>query len=132
MTRWKYRAVAVLVAMSVAGCADKGPKSVQVSGTVKLDGKPIPVGKIAFYSAEGRPPETAEIEDGAFSLTLTTGAKRVDIRAFRKKKGPISTDPIRPEDPMENYMPKKYNSNSTMTVTIPPPDDKLTYDLTSK
>jgi hypothetical protein len=54
----------VLAALTAAGCGRTG----KVSGTVTFQGKPLPGGKIIFYSEEGRPSGTGFIEDGRYEV----------------------------------------------------------------
>jgi hypothetical protein len=79
----------------VSGCSGgggpKGPPVAKVSGTVKLDGKPMQGGEIRFY-AEGQPAKTMEIKDGAFSGEAHTGKNRVDV-LWEKDGPPHPMDP---------------------------------------
>jgi hypothetical protein len=52
----------ILLPFALVGCGGKG----NVSGTVTLDGKPLPAGKISFLPNKG-PAVTAEIKDGKYS-----------------------------------------------------------------
>jgi hypothetical protein len=69
--------VVVLAAGALLGCGEAGPKSYRVSGTVKLDGQPIPFGEVIF-TPDGKehnsgPQGIAEIHDGQFDTRLVGG-----------------------------------------------------------
>ncbi len=65
-----------------AGC-NSGPKmapTYPVTGTVTLDGKPMPEGSIVFDPEDGKgTPAAGGIKDGVFELKSTEGAKVVRI-----------------------------------------------------
>jgi hypothetical protein len=56
---------AALFLLAAAGCAKTG----KVSGTVTFQGKPLPGGQITFYSTEGRPSGSGQIEDGHYEVS---------------------------------------------------------------
>jgi hypothetical protein len=67
------------------GCGDGKLEQLpvaNVSGTVKLDDKPIENGNIIF-STDGRPPQIIPIRSGAFSGTAMVGQNKVQISAKR-------------------------------------------------
>ena len=74
-TRFPCRAiwtpfVVLGLAAILAGCGDKGPARLRVSGKVNFDGKPVPAGQIVFEpdAAAGNngPAGFAEITDGQY------------------------------------------------------------------
>lgn len=69
MRHWVGAAV-VLVAATVVGCADTGPKRHRLSGEVKYDGQPIPYGDIVFTPDAAKkndgPQGFAKIRDGRY------------------------------------------------------------------
>src|SRR5438874_241891 len=83
------------------GCADSGPPTAEVSGTVRLDGRPIEEGSIQFIPVEGTrgPSAGAPIEDGKYHIPrkkgVTVGTNRVELRAF-KNAGTKIQDPTAP------------------------------------
>lgn len=69
-----------------------------VSGTVRLDGQPLPEGWIRFVPDEGTsgPDGGAAIRDGKYSIpkALAAGRYRVEIRSMRVVPGKKSRDPL--------------------------------------
>lgn len=127
---------AALFASSFAlcsGCAEEGPETVAVRGTVKLDGKPLPVGTIVFIPQEGtRGPRAAgEIRDGKYEIAETegpgVGSLRVDI--WGREASDI-TDIKAPKPAVTVAVPQEFNSQSTLTVeTRSGADNTFDFDL---
>jgi hypothetical protein len=66
--------------LALLGCSQgpQLPKPVEVSGTVNLDGKPMPAGEVCFY-VEGQPPVPMPVTDGAFSGKAFVGPNTVGV-----------------------------------------------------
>jgi hypothetical protein len=66
----------------VAGCTTsqgpKAPNTAKVSGTVKLDGKPMEGGEVHFEVA-GFPAKSLEIKDGAFAGEVYSGKNMIGV-----------------------------------------------------
>ncbi len=78
----------------VSGCSGTtitAPPVAKVSGTVNLDGKPMPEGTIRF-EVMGFPPKTSTIKDGAFTGEAYSGKNRVDV-VLEHDGPPSTTDP---------------------------------------
>jgi hypothetical protein len=119
----------VLVFVLVVGCGETKTKTASVKGTVTLDGQPLKEGEI-FFSLEGKPPHILEIKDGVFSGAAAIGKNRVEIRAY-KPGAPLSTDPTG-TPPKVNYIPAKYNDQSTLDADVPAGGaSELKYAVTS-
>jgi hypothetical protein len=74
--RW-FGVAALLAAVAALGCADSGPKSYRVSGSVKLDGVPIPFGEVLFTpdadQKNSGPQGIAAIHDGQYDTRAAGG-----------------------------------------------------------
>jgi len=104
-------AFAVLV-----GCG--GDSHGDVSGNVKIDGKPLPAGDIIFESTDGSAPVAhGKIKDGQYSLKSAPGAKKVKITATRPGK---NVDPAMGAAPQEAMIGPEYNSNTKLTADVKP------------
>jgi hypothetical protein len=122
-------AVALLVALCAAtGCGKSGPKMIEVTGTVKYDGKEIPDGDIRFIPEDKSiGPEEGKIKDGKYAVKVREGKNRVEISASRAvpgKKGPMGT-----EDLIESYIPEKYNSKTTLSAEVGAGKTEHNFDL---
>ena len=111
---------AVALGLGLAGCNDDPaePKLTTVSGTVTLDGAPMKEGEITFAEPAKGAVDTIKVVDGKFEGQVQPGQKRVEIRAYRP--GTPNTAMYGPDAKAspENYIPAKYNTDSTMTATI--------------
>ncbi len=113
------------------GCGPSGPKTYQVSGSVTLDGEPIPEGYISFAPLmRGETPVAGKVEAGKYSVYATAGEKKVSIQASRF---------IGPENPImglrakEQYIPERYNLATVLTETVDPDgENQFNFDLKSK
>jgi hypothetical protein len=117
--------VALLALITVfGGCQSDDVQRTTVSGSVTLDGKPIPRGLIRFIATSG-PVWSARIKDGQYTTEGTKGVPvgdlQVRIEAHRTPswyKGGAATEGE--ETPLEQYLPKKYNLQSELRMTIEP------------
>jgi len=106
-------AMVLLAFIGTTGC-EQGKLS--VTGTVKYDGKEVDEGDMIFEpDNKSLAPEGAKIKGGKYSANLPKGKYKVRITANRTipgKKGPMG------EDAVEQYIPKKYNEETTLTADV--------------
>jgi hypothetical protein len=124
-----FRVAALAVALSAASCSSESAL-VTITGNVTLDGTPLPEGDILFTPADTQfGSEGAKIENGAYRAALHPGQSKVQIRATRPvpgKKGPMG------EQLIEDYIPSKYNDQSTLTIDVSKSQNKHDFQLHSK
>ena len=116
------RILSMAALIAFLGCGPAAPKVAKVSGTVKFDGAPLAKGEIMFSPATGAVPVLAPITDGKYQVEAHAGKNRVEIRAMRLAKnapkntgGPGSESAGRDE----NYIPGRYNDNSSLSAEVP-------------
>jgi hypothetical protein len=120
--------LSMLCAISL-GCSEPTDR-VQISGTVTWEGKPLPKGDIAFYLPQQVAAGAGRIVDGKFSFPSRPGNVQVVILASRPAE---KVDPVEKTPRPEQYLPARYNTNSTLTTEIMLPGPvNLQFDLTSK
>lgn len=121
----------------VMGCGGRSSdiEKVAISGTVTFDGEPVPNGEVRFYPINGTkgPVSGGPIRDGKYKAQagggVPVGEHLVDIRGFR----PMSKGPADPEGgAVEQYLPTRYNSDSTLTVTITSDAKVQDFNLTQR
>jgi len=132
--RLEFRRQSVLFLISVVcvGCGEGDPlaaKRGSVSGTVTFDGQPVEEGRITFtpVGTEGQL-AGAEIKDGEYSIPLAqgpvAGQHKVSIVASRKtgeqREAPMPAPPGTKIEVKEEYIPPKYNRQTTLTADIEP------------
>jgi hypothetical protein len=124
-----------LVALSMlgfAGCGEQetdGRNLLALSGTVSLDGEPLPDGMIQWIPTSSREGtfSGAVIKDGKFSIDrkegLAPGGYRVEINRNVGGADPSKTADgppglLEPSDAPKNLIPAKYNTNSILKAEL--------------
>jgi hypothetical protein len=134
----------VLAAVCFAGCGDRGPERIVVSGTVRFAGKPVGEGMIRFMpvAASAVPMAGAYIQDGKYRIDgrggVPVGTHKVEIEGIRinmaalKPGQPVPKSAWERGAPRVQYVPDNFNLNSTLKVTIEPGSPEVTknFDLT--
>jgi hypothetical protein len=121
-----------LVAFTPGCSVDENHAS--VTGTVTLDGQPLKSGTIRFDSTDGRAAAAdASITDGRFTAKMPPGDKRVSITAPKVvgKRKMYDTPDSPTVDTIEELLPARYNSQSTLTLTVAPGGQQPTFELKS-
>jgi hypothetical protein len=123
---WAGRGLLVfllIALMVVCGCGRTGQPSrpmASVSGTVSLDGQPLPDGFVTFVSPQQGFFEAFPIKEGRYTGKAGLGTRRVEIIAVREEQPSQTTsrdnEPPRPQ--RENYLPAKYSTKSTLTAEV--------------
>jgi hypothetical protein len=98
-----------------------------ISGTVSFQDKPVPDGMIAFVPVKATkgPTSSAIIKGGRYKVDaiggVPLGTHRVEIQAFRPlsaNRRPNRLPHLEDREPREQYLPDKFNRQSTLEVTI--------------
>ncbi|WP_439631935.1 hypothetical protein [Gemmata sp.] len=111
----RVAAVALGALVALSGCGpDPATVPQDVEGTVTLDKKNAPDGKVYFVSASGEPPVVTEVRDGAFTLKAKPGKYRVEVRMFRDRPD----WPGEPHDKQINVVPARFSSESKLTTEV--------------
>lgn len=106
-----------IIIVLLSGCGTKGPAKYHVSGTVKMDGQPIPRGYIVFSPADGKiAPDGGNIIDGKFEFLAQAGSKRIEIDASRPSDRPA--DRLMKTPPIVSYIPSRYNTQTELTAEV--------------
>jgi hypothetical protein len=131
----------VLATTAFFGCrANQGPERVVVAGTVTYRGEPIKRGVIRFVPSRGTiaPVSVGPILDGKYACTyhggVPVGTHKIEVTALRHKRqqsaAPASDLVGRDEGgEMEQFIPEKYNTQTTLEITIPSGSGKTTKNL---
>jgi hypothetical protein len=128
------RITATTICLGLAGCEGDGLERHQVSGTVSYQGRPVEYGTIVFEpeasAGQIAPTSFARIESGKYQTeraeSPTTGRYNVRVMGFDKAKMKQNTPP---EEIIE--LPELFPAYS-VSVEIPPPDDRLDIEVPSK
>ncbi|MCR9291444.1 MAG: hypothetical protein NXI32_01915 [bacterium] len=131
-----HRIVACLVMGVLAICLGCSSESYQpISGSVSFEGQALEKGVITLYPRGEGTTVGGEIIDGSFSLPRekgpTPGKYRVEIIAFRPTgKSEFDID-LNQEVPIEEqFLPQKFNRNSTLEIEVAADgDNAFDFDL---
>jgi hypothetical protein len=118
-TRSVWAALAALVL--AAGCGDDGPKLVQVSGTVTVDGEPLARKTVRFYPEPGTPGQGAGAstgEDGKFTLIAVRPGATRDVSGV--PPGTYRVVVTEPMFPIEAPLPEAPADGSPAPAIGPP------------
>lgn len=124
------RIAAGLMLLACLGCFNRGdrPDLGTVSGTITLDGEPLPRAVVSFTPKGVR---------GASGFTDETG--RYELRYLRGMGAPVGTHTVRinlpgegPDAAKRPRLPAKYNRKSTITREVKPGANVFDFKLESE
>jgi hypothetical protein len=77
-----------LASLLLAGCG-KNQTTGTITGVVKVDGKPLPQGRVTFHSEHGEAgPRNADVLDGKYTLAnFPTGPVSITVQSFPPARG---------------------------------------------
>ena len=142
--QWLTFCLGCFAMVLIAGCGRNGSDRVVVEGTVTYRGEPLPSGRIRFVPIKGTkaPLSGADVVGGKYVVDakggVPVGTHQVQITAQRvdpKYAGRGDSVPGDFQDvggpPVEQYIPKRYNVQSELEITIPPDSSGVTkaFDL---
>lgn len=112
---------AILIAIGallLSACGSSEDKKYPVNGTVSVDGKPLADGSVKFVS-EGDF-DSLEVKDGKFSGEVREGEHKVEIYGYREAESSAASEMYGAdaEASKENFLPDKFNTNSTTNETV--------------
>ena len=113
------------LAFGLAGCSE-GDGKVPISGTVNWNGSPLKKGKITFLQP-GQSSESADVVNGEFQVRTSPGDKKVGVTAFREVH--VSGGDRHGEIRHHQFLPVKYNEQSTLIVTIADSGESVDFNL---
>src|SRR5690606_2175471 len=121
--------VASIFFIGCGGLAENLPEFNPVTGTVRLDGQPLPNARVAFLPETG--PASGAITDdaGKYELRHKSGEMGAVAGTHRVE---ITTDLDGTGVPGAEKVLAKYNTASTLSVTVQPGDNTHDFDLKSK
>lgn len=136
----QFKLLLVLLVTTLAlGCQGQqgGPARGALTGQVSFDGEPVQDGRILLIPIDGTkgPASGGAISEGKYSIPANkgpvVGKHRVEIKANRKtgkqtEAVPPATGTV---DIMEQYIPSKYNTKSTLTADIKQGANTADFDL---
>lgn len=129
-------ASAMLWCCSLAGCGSPGPKLGTVSGTVTLDGKPVPDAKVEFQPDGGGSPSYGTTDAGGRYELMYTHDKAgamVGHHSVRITTGRTITDPDGEALDIPETLPARYHRDTELSADVQAGSNSGTdFKLTSK
>ena len=104
----------------------------RLSGTITCNKRPLPRGTIRLAGGIDRPMPVlqGDIVKGRYSFSkLPSGSYRVEVTAFRVTGGTESEEGEVESLEAEQYLPKKYNDQSELRLTVVPGKNDFDLDL---
>ncbi len=126
--------VVLALTTSILGCSSE-PAQSTVKGKVTLDGQPLANGLINFVAVDASAPTAeATITAGQYEAGVPPGEKRVEIRAPKVTgKQKMYDTPNSPSvDVVTELLPRRYNVDSTLTMTVEDGEQEKSFELTAK
>ncbi|MEX0728487.1 MAG: hypothetical protein WEB58_04925 [Planctomycetaceae bacterium] len=135
----KMFCVAALATVTLSGCGDSGPERASISGQVTFDGQPVEDGTISFVPAGDTqgPVSGDRIVNGTYTIPAdkgpVIGSHKVEIKATRKtgEKIPAVPPATGEMEVTEDYIPAKYNTETTLTADVVGGENKKDFTLTA-
>ena len=119
--------ISLALIAAASGCKPSESLKYPVEGAVRFMNEPIESGTMTLIPKSPQARTTVgQIVHGKYAVEVTAGDWTVNIRAVREKGPP---DPKEGEVPREQYIPAKYNNESTTVITVPSDQTEFNYDL---
>jgi hypothetical protein len=117
----------------IVGCGGggkPGPRTYHIVGTASYSGQPLKEAVLTVRSVDGKHAAGAKISDGKFQLDAPAGMTIVEITSMREVPGEFREDnPGERVAVKEQFIPAKYNSESTLKLEIKPDVKDAKFDL---
>ena len=134
--------LAGVIASQFAGCGSSGPELADVSGTITLDGQPLPkVGVVFRPVGEGKSPAYGGTNaEGKYTLLFSRDSKgampgdyEVDLEVTKYTKADIAEMKAEGNEPPPPVnIPKKYRQSGALKATVKSGSNTIDFPLDSK
>jgi hypothetical protein len=133
-----YFVVCSMIA-TVLGCGPGGPELAEVSGTVTLDGKPVPNAVLTFIPTGGTTSYGMTNAEGKYKMMFTDtksgamlGTHSVELQVKRYSKDEVIEMKAAGMDATTDFVqiPKKYNKPGALTAEVKKGKNTINFQLT--
>lgn len=129
MVRWLVM-IAVTLMIGCGGSAPTGPRLYAVTGTVSFTGEPLKEADLLVRTADGKHAAGTKVTDGKFKVSVPAGTSIVEITAMRDVPGQFKEEnPGERVAVKEQFIPTKYNAESTLKLDVKPDTKDVKFDL---
>ena len=117
----------------MAGC-DSGPELVTVTGTVQMDGKPLPNANLEFEPKDGSPSYGTTDADGSYELFFSRDRKGAmpGKHTVRIRTKGVVVDAEGNEQKVREQLPPKYHDDSELVRDVVSGENVINFELESK
>lgn len=126
----------VLGVVCLAGCSSKindQPELGQVTGTVTMNGVPVPNVMVVFSPVSGRSSSGVTGADGKYELKYLHKVRGAQVGSHKVQITTYYPDEDSPEaQKAKEKIPAQYNTQSTLTAMVDFGSNEIDFDLTSK
>ncbi|MCH2115794.1 MAG: carboxypeptidase regulatory-like domain-containing protein [Pirellulales bacterium] len=120
--------LSVILAIALGCSSGDRPELGQVTGTVTLDGEPMPDAMVQFWRKGFRASKALTKPDGTFELVYLRDIKGVALGAHDVYIDRVTNFEISPK---HLRLPARYNDQSTLERVVEPGKNEFAFDLTS-
>jgi len=132
-------AVSLLFILSSCGSSGNGPQFGNVTGTITLDGAPLPFAKVEFQPEKARPSVGLTNENGQYTLGYSVAQKGAIQGQHVVRIALATPDEVGGEDSKAIVelrkrvkIPDRFNKDSGLTAEVKKGNNNLNFELTSK
>lgn len=131
----------LLLVVLLSGCGSDGPELAEVTGTVTVDGKPVPNAILTFIPTGGSTSYGKTDEQGKYTLMFTDtkygamiGTHKVEIEVRRYSPDEIVEMKAAGEEVSTSFVaiPAKYKAAGALTADVKSGSNIIDFTLTSK
>lgn len=123
------------LALGLLGCGGRTDGLITISGTVTLDGKPVPDGSVSLMPLDGKGiAGGGTISNGRYSADSSPGLMAVQINGIEKveKENPSAEEVARGlHIDQKQILPAVYNRQSKLRIEVSSESDQFDFNLTS-
>lgn len=123
------------LALGLIGCGARTDGLITISGTVTLDGKPVPEGSVSLMPLDGRGiAGGGTISGGRYSAESSPGLMAVQINGIEKveKENPSAEEVARGlHIDQRQMLPEVYNRQSQLRIEVSSDNRRFDFNLTS-
>ncbi len=130
-----FALVLTFIAMGCGGTPDDTPELGTVSGTVTLDGSPVPKATVTFKPEEGGRPSSGTTDDqGYYELqySLSSSGAVPGKHMVRITTATTITNEAGEDVDVPETIPAKYNTESELTEEVKPTSQTIDFELKSE
>lgn len=121
-SRCKAIAFSLVLATVLCGC-HRAPSKYSVGGEITWQGEPLAAGDVFFMGEDQVSSEAAKIENGKYRTKARPGRFTVMINSPVRKRNPNPPGMRADEYYYENFIPPRYNEQTSLRVEVLPQDD---------